>query len=134
MSGRWIESFEGSRQRELYDLYSKEWWTKGREFEDVISMVEHSDLAIGLCSDDGRLVAFARVLTDYTFKAMIFDVIVHSEFRGQSLGRKIVNRIIDHEALRRVRSFELYCPDSLVPFYGKLGFVKGTANLLFRER
>jgi predicted GNAT family N-acyltransferase len=134
MQGRWIETFEGERQRELYDLYSKEWWTAGREFEDVIKMMEHSDLAIGLCSDDDRLVAFARVLTDYTFKAMIFDVIVHSDFRGRGLGKAIVNRIVEHETLAQVRSFELYCPDDLVSFYGRIGFSKGRANLLFRER
>ncbi|UDL89249.1 GNAT family N-acetyltransferase [Mesorhizobium sp. PAMC28654] len=133
MPDRWIETFEGERWLQLYDLYSKEWWTAGRGFEDVVKMVEHSDLAIGLCSDD-RLIAFARVLTDYTFKALIFDVIVHADFRGRNLGRDIVTRIVDHESLARVRSFELYCPDTLVPFYGKLGFSKGTANLLFRER
>lgn len=132
--GRWIETFEGDRQRQLYDLYSKEWWTKGRKFEDVIRMVKHSSLAVGLCSDKDELIAFARVLTDYTFKAMIFDVIVHSDFRGRNLGRTIVDRIIAHETLAEVRSFELYCPDNLVPFYRKLGFAKGTANLLFRER
>jgi len=134
MAGRWIETFDGERQRQLYDLYSKVWWTVGRDFEAVVRMVEHSDLAMGLCTKDDRLIAFARVLTDYTFKAMIFDVIVHADFRGQNLGRAIVNRILDHERLAQVRSFELYCPDDLVPFYGKLGFSKGSANLLFRER
>ena len=134
MPGRWIEKFEGEHQRQLYDLYSKEWWTNGRSFPDVVTMVEHSDLAIGLCSDANQLIAFARVLTDYTFKAMIFDVIVRSDFRGQSLGRSIIDRIVRHETLAQVRSFELYCPDNLVPFYNKLGFAKGTANLLFRER
>ncbi|MDX8533475.1 GNAT family N-acetyltransferase [Mesorhizobium sp. VK25A] len=134
MPDRWIETFQGGRQRQLYDLYSKEWWTKGRQFEDVIRMVEHSDLAIGLCSNSDQLIGFARVLTDYTFKAMIFDVIVHSDFRGQRLGQAIINRIIGHETLTEVRSFELYCPDNLIPFYSKLGFAKGTATLLFRER
>ncbi|OBQ63715.1 GNAT family N-acetyltransferase [Mesorhizobium erdmanii] len=133
MADRWIETFEGERWPRLYDLYTKEWWTAGRSFEDVVKMVEHSDLAIGLCSDE-RLVAFARVLTDYTFKALIFDVIVHADFRGRGLGQAIVTRIIDHDRLASVRSFELYCPDRLVPFYAKLGFSKGTANLLFRER
>ncbi|TPK74084.1 GNAT family N-acetyltransferase [Mesorhizobium sp. B2-4-15] len=134
MPDRWIETFQGERQRQLYDLYSREWWTNGRQFEDVIRMVEHSDLAVGVCSDGDQLIGFARVLTDYTFKAMIFDVIVHSDFRGQQLGQAIINRIIGHKTLTEVRSFELYCPDALIPFYNKLGFAKGTASLLFRER
>ncbi len=134
MPGQWIEIFEGERQRQLYDLYSKEWWTEGRAFEDVIRMVKHSDLAIGFCSDRDELIAFARVLTDYTFKAMIFDVIVSSGFRSKGLGKSIVNRILDHETLTRVHRFELYCPDNLIPFYSGLGFAKGTAKLLFRAR
>lgn len=133
MPERWIESFEGDLWRQLYELYSREWWTAGRSFEEVVRMVGHSDLTIGLCLDD-RLVAFARVLTDYTFKAMIFDVIVHADFRGRNLGREVVTRIVEHESLAGVRSFELYCPDALVAFYAKLGFSKGTANLLFKER
>jgi len=35
--------------------------------------------------DDGDLVAAARILTDYTYYAMVFDVIVHAERRGEGL-------------------------------------------------
>lgn len=76
---------------------------------------------------------FARVLSDFTFKAMIFDVIVAGQHRGQGLGQALVGRILNHEKLKRVKSFELYCPDRLVPFYEKLGFVKGTSSLLYRQ-
>jgi predicted GNAT family N-acyltransferase len=131
---QWIGAFEGTRRQELYDIYRKEWWTDGRQFDDVMQMLEHSDIVIGCCSNDDKLVGFARVLTDFTFKAMIFDVIVHDDHRGNGLGQAIINRVISHVALARVSSFELYCPDKLVPFYAKLGFAKGSANLLFRGR
>nr|WP_286167882.1 GNAT family N-acetyltransferase [Ochrobactrum sp. MC-1LL] len=49
------------------------------------------------------------------------------------MGQALVGRILNHEKLNRVKSFELYCPDRLVPFYEKLGFVKGTSSLLFRQ-
>lgn len=130
----WIEVFEGARQDELYDLYRREWWTKGRTFEDVMSMVRHSDLSLGCCSAEGKLIGFTRVLTDYTFKAFIFDVIVHEAYRGRGIGEAILDRVVTHPTLGRVTSFELYCPDNLVPFYSKLGFSKGAANLLFFER
>ncbi len=52
---------------------------------------------------------------------------------GRASDRPLVERILHHEKLKRVKSFELYCPDRLVPFYEKLGFVKGTSSLLFRQ-
>lgn len=134
MNLHWIEAFEGQRTHELYALYCKEWWTQGRTFDEMTDMLVHSDLVLGCCSDDGQLVGFARVLTDYTFKALIFDVIIDEDFRGHGLGQSIVNRIINHETLSRVRSFELYCPERLVPFYEKLGFAKGTSLLLRHQR
>jgi GNAT superfamily N-acetyltransferase len=135
MAYRWIETFEGARQQELYELYRKEWWTAGRAFEDVMQMVAHSDITVGCCSnDENKLIGFARVLTDFTFKAMIFDVIVHDDFRGQGIGSAIIHRIIGDKSLEKVRGFELYCPDRLLPFYQKLGFAKRTSALLIHER
>jgi predicted GNAT family N-acyltransferase len=130
MQYEWIETFKGPRQEELYEFYRREWWTEGRNFDDVVRMLEHSDLTIGCCSNDGRLVGFARVLTDFTFKALIFDVIVHGNFRERGIGQAIIDRIIGHELLTKVSNFELYCPERLFPFYGKLGFAKSSSNLL----
>jgi GNAT superfamily N-acetyltransferase len=132
-SYEWIDIFEGDRQQELYAFYSKQWWTRGRTFEDVIRMIQHSDVVLGCCTEDGTLAGFARVLTDYTFKALIFDVIVREDFRGKGLGQVLVRRIIDHEALTMVRSFELYCPEALIPFYEKIGFERGKSALLFNQ-
>lgn len=39
------------------------------------------------------LVAYARVLTDFTFKALIFDVIVSENQRGCGLGDKLTELI-----------------------------------------
>jgi len=131
---RWIEQFAGGRRQELYDLYSKELWTQGRLFDDVMHMIEHSDIVLRCCADDGKLIGFSRVLTDYTFKAMIFDVIVDETYRSRGVRKAIVNLILGHEALKSVRSFELYCPDGLVPFYETLGFVKHSSALLRHQR
>ncbi|MHC1548513.1 GNAT family N-acetyltransferase [Phyllobacterium sp. K27] len=134
MNFRWIEAFEDTRALELHALYSKEWWTKGRSLDDMVRMLKHSDLTLGCCTDDGKLIGFARVLTDYTFKAFIFDVIAHERFRGVGVGQKIINRIISHPTLINVQSFELYCPDQIAPFYEKLGFIKSSSHLLMRRR
>ena len=135
MKLQWIDKFDGHLQRELHDFYGREWWTEGRSFEEMVSMIGHSDIVIG-CRQltDARLIGFARVLTDYTFKAMIFYVIVHSEFRGHGIGGAILDRIMSNKALDKIRNFELYCPERLVPYYEKQGFVRRTSLLLKYER
>jgi len=130
---RWMEELPAERHREFHALYSGEWWTKERSFEDVTHMLAHCDLLLFCLDADGRIAGFARVLSDFTFKAVIFDVIVAEQHRGQGLGLALVERILSHENLKRVKSFELYCPERLVPFYEKLGFVKGTSSLLFNQ-
>lgn len=130
---QWAERISPEQYPLFHAFYSKEWWTKGRSLADVTRMLEHCDLTVFCHDGENRIAAFARVLTDYTFKAMIFDVIVAEQYRGQGLGQRTVERILNHERLSRVKSFELYCPDRLVPFYEKMGFVKGTSSLLFNQ-
>lgn len=134
MNFRWIETFEGTRASELHALYSKEWWTKDRSLDQMVHMLRHSDLTLGCCTDDNKLIGFARVLTDYTFKAFIFDVITHEDFRGVGVGREVIDRIFGHPTLSGVQSFELYCPDHIAPFYEKLGFARSASHLLMRRR
>jgi predicted GNAT family N-acyltransferase len=133
LSFTWIEKFDAAQAREVLNLYEKEWWTKGRQYEDVVQMLDGSDLTIGCCTHDGELIGFARVLTDFTFKAFIFDVIVRDDYRGKKLGQEIIDRIIAMAPLKKVTSFELYCPDRLTPFYEKLGFKKSSSNLLIKK-
>ncbi len=61
---------------QLHHLYQGEWWTKRRSIEATRRVVHGSQICLGLETHAGELVGFARVLTDFTFKAFIFDVIV----------------------------------------------------------
>jgi GNAT superfamily N-acetyltransferase len=102
--------------RELHVLYQDEWWTRGRSLDDVRLMLEHSNFLFAFCNEsDGHLVAFARVLTDMVFKAFIFDVVVAPKYRHEGLGRLLMERILQHSALRNVQHIELYCLPELVP-------------------
>jgi predicted GNAT family N-acyltransferase len=126
----WLDTFEGEFQGQLFELYKQEWWTKGRSCEDVMSAFGNSDLVFGCVSDDDKLIACSRVLSDYTFKALIFDFIIAKTHRGQGLGKLMLDQITCYETLANVKSFELYCPDHIAPFYEKYGFEKSNSNLL----
>jgi len=82
----------------------------------VNKVLDGSDVLLGAINEKGAVVVFCRILTDYIFKAVIFDVIVDSSYRNTGLGREVIAKILKYEKLNEVKSFELYCPDSLSDF------------------
>ncbi|MGE3977989.1 MAG: GNAT family N-acetyltransferase [Nitrospira sp.] len=122
---------------DLCDLYQGEWWSKGRTVEEVRIALQNSDVVLRLCrSDTGALVAFARVLTDRVFKAVLFDVIVAPAYRARGTGRLLMERVMAHPIVSRVRDVDLYCLPELIPFYRRWGFTAEVSwvNLMRRVR
>lgn len=117
-----VEHLSDAQVRQLHALYQNEWWTKDRTLEQTRSCVEGSQICLGFTDSSGQLAGFGRVLTDFTFKALIFDVIIAPEHRGRGLGDELVAAIMNHPKLAPVSSFELYCLPELVPFYERHGF------------
>lgn len=105
----------------LHELYKNEWWTSSRTYAQTKSCVEGSQIVIGIV-DANQLVGFVRVLTDYTFKALIFDLIIKTEYRGQKLAQKLIQLVKEHESLKNVTHFELYCLPELKAFYKQFNF------------
>lgn len=105
------------------ELYKSASWTVDRKRDDVKPMLANSDVTVGLCEETtGKLVAFARVLTDFTYKAFIYDVIVLPEHRNHGVGSQLMEALINHPKLRDVLHQDLYCLEALVPFYNKCQF------------
>jgi GNAT superfamily N-acetyltransferase len=120
---------------DLERLYQAEWWTKGRRLPDIRKMLENTDVLVAFCDPtNGRLIAFARVITDYVYKALILDVIVDAAHRGKDLGGALMDAIVEHPRLKDVNHFELYCRPELVPFYRKWEFTEELGELRFMRR
>lgn len=121
--------------RELCELYRHEWWTEGRSLEGVRRMAEGDSIVFAVRHDpSGELAAFARVLTDGVYKALIFDVIVAPAHRRSGLGERLVRRIASHPRLADVRHHELYCLPELVPYYERLGFTSEVGGIVLMRR
>jgi GNAT superfamily N-acetyltransferase len=119
---------------ELHSLYQKEWWTKGRTLDATRRGIKGSQIVIGLLDGADSLIGFARVITDYTFKALIFDVIVAENARDHGLGSHLVSLVTSHDALRNVRHFELYCLPELIEFYEAHGFKSDVGKIQLMRR
>lgn len=117
-----VDTLTDAQCRQLHALYQQEWWTRGRTLADTRKCVEGSQIIIGLVDAGGSLQGFARVLTDYVFKALVFDVIVAGDRRGTGIGKALVSLVLNHRELRSVKKFELYCLPEVAGFYERLGF------------
>ncbi|MFB6087938.1 MAG: GNAT family N-acetyltransferase [Haloarculaceae archaeon] len=103
----------------LYETY--DWWAD-REEAAVGRALAATDEVVALRDDDtDELVAAARVLTDYTYYAMVFDVIVREERRGEGLGEDLLAAVVTHPPLADVTP-TLLAREGLVPFYEACGF------------
>lgn len=125
-----INTFTDDHCRQLHALYQQEWWTRGRTFQDARKCVQGSQICIGLIDGNGLLQGFVRVLTDYVFKALVFDVIVASNRRGTGLGKELVSLVLNHEKLWSVEHFELYCLPEMSDFYEKQGFSRNVGQVV----
>ena len=116
--------------QQLVDLYQEEWWTKGRLKSDVEVMLSGPSLVFAYADKHSNLAAFARVITDEVYKALIFDVIVRADLRCIGFGSVIINDIKKHPRLRFVKHLELYCKPELMPFYEQHGFMNLSNNVV----
>jgi predicted GNAT family N-acyltransferase len=128
-----LHSLNENQIQQLHLLYQNEYWSKGRSLEDTINCIKNSSMIFALVEND-QLLAFARVLTDYVFKALIFDVIVSPTQRAQGLGKEVVKAIIENNNLQKVRHIELYCLPELAHFYKQFGFTHETGSMQLMRR
>lgn len=104
----------------LVRLFDQARWAVGRTEEQARQMLKHTDLVVTAWDGD-KLVGFGRVLTDYVFRASIWDVIVDQAYQGKDVGSQLMERILAHPQLSRVELFWL-CTRDKQAFYEKLGF------------
>lgn len=104
---------------QLVRLFHQAPWAKDRTTQEANEMLRHTDLT--LCAWDREvLVGFGRVLTDFVYRATIWDVIVDQAYQKQGIGAEIVRRILHHPRLEKVELFWLCTRRP--GFYEKLGF------------
>ena len=123
------------RLPDLVELFSSQWWTSDRAATDVILMLAGSDIGVAAVDrNSDRLVGCARVITDFTYVALILDVIVAPEFHGRGIGAMIMESVVTDPRLAGVRSLELVCQPDVVGFYGRWGFTDQVGNSRLMRR
>lgn len=116
-----IYNFSGNQIEQLIQLYKDTGWGE-RSVEDTVNCVKNSQICIGILDQDNNLIGFTRIITDFIYKALILDVMVNADYRGTGLGQKLMRNVKNHEKLKKVKQFELYCLPEMEAFYSNFGF------------
>ena len=106
---------------QVLELYRCAEWSKDRTREEAELILANSSLVLSAW-DGNRLAGMARVLTDFVVRATLYDVIVRPEDQGKGVGRMLMEKFLDHPAMKRVPAIFLLTKDKR-PFYEKFGFV-----------
>jgi len=80
--------------------------------------------------DEGKLVGFARVISDGVYQAALYDMAVHPDCQGKGLGKSIVYKIKE-----KLSGFNiiLYASPGKEEFYYNLGFRKMLTGMALFE-
>jgi GNAT superfamily N-acetyltransferase len=130
-----IDRIDAALRDDLVALFQSAWWTAARTPEAIERMLDGSDVVVGLThSPSGRLIGFARAITDRTFLAVVLDVIVAPDLRGRGLGARLMDELLSRPELADIDSIELVCQPELTGFYRRWGFTDAVGTSLLMRR
>ncbi|MFZ7333234.1 GNAT family N-acetyltransferase [Streptococcus pluranimalium] len=98
----------------LAKLYQSQGWESFTE-ERIVHLLESSHYI--LIEENGVIIAFLRYLTDDVLTTFIAEILVDKAFRGQGLGRLLVEEIMNLHSKTRLELIS-----EADDFYDHLGF------------
>jgi ribosomal protein S18 acetylase RimI-like enzyme len=111
-------------------LYSDVGWWDDRLEEDIEVML-NNEQSVGVWEDD-TLIGFARAVSDGKFRAYIEDVVIHSSYRNEGIGEKLVSKLLAE--LSHIDVISLFCEEHLIPFYEKNNFKSSKSQFVMHKK
>ena len=117
--------------KNLLDLNTS--WAKGRDENQLKIMLANSDVVITLWNCK-KLIGFGRATSDYSFRAVLWDIVVTDDLQGYGYGKIIVKTLLNSQAIKKAKKIYLMTTKSS-DFYQQLGFkIVNNQNLMLLEK
>ena len=129
-----VSTLNDKQISQLETMFENTFWADGRKRPQIDKMLQNSDIVIGILDAEENLLAFCRLLTDYTYRAILYDMFVDPNQRKQGLGKLLMDTIINHPALNGVEHIDLNCKVELLPFYHHWQFTENTSGMRLMRR
>nr|YP_009394867.1 hypothetical protein [Polysiphonia stricta]ARW63429.1 hypothetical protein [Polysiphonia stricta] len=111
--------------QELETLCDQVGWVR-RPIKKVKLALDNSFLIVSLFyykNNKERLIGFARVTSDGSFNATIWDVVIHPEFQSIGLGKALMQEVIRKLRSNDISTITLFADPQVVKFYKHIGFM-----------
>ena len=119
---RLIDEFPGDMLLHIAGLYiSAKWVAQGDDTSFLLPALKGSTLVAGAFSA-GKIIGIARAISDGCSDAYIQDVVVSPDFRGQGIGRRLMETLVDNLKNRGIDWIALVGEPGTEDFYRKLGW------------
>jgi N-acetylglutamate synthase-like GNAT family acetyltransferase len=131
---RYTDTLDAAQLQQLIALFqAAAFWASDRTAEDMAIAIAHSHPVVTVWDHD-RLIGFSRATSDGVFRATIWDVVIHPDYQGAGLGRKIVQTVLSHPLMSRIERVYLMTTNQQT-FYERIGFEENqtTTMVLFHR-
>ena len=91
-------------------LETESYWAQNRDLAKTLKAIENS-MCFGVYRT-GKLVGFARVVSDFATFAYVGDVFILNEYRGRGLSKWLMQTIVGHPDLQGLRRWILATRDA----------------------
>ena len=95
-------------------------WARERTVADLEIAIANSNPVVSVWNGN-QMIGFARATSDGIYRATVWDVVIHPDFRGAGLGRKLVQTVLSHPCVSRVERVYLMTTHQQ-KFYEGIGF------------
>ena len=103
-------------------------WARERTIKDLKTAVLNSNPVVTIW-DDQTMIGFCRGTSDGVYRATIWDVVIHKEYQGLGLGRKLVETALSHPLMSQVERVYLMTTYQQ-KFYEKIGFQENQSTTM----
>ena len=115
-------------QQLLHLFEAGSFWAQDRQLEDWGIALANSHPVISVW-DQQQLIGFARATSDGIYRGTIWDVVIHPDYRGHGLGRKLVQTVLAHPHMSKVERVYLMTTHQQ-SFYERIGFTKNSSTTM----
>ncbi|MDD3390788.1 MAG: GNAT family N-acetyltransferase [Synergistaceae bacterium] len=117
---------------ELANLYRFTRWGKSRSIEDIARMLDGTSMCFSV-RHENHLVAFCRMLTDFVYRASLWDIMVHPDHQGKKVGTSLLDYALGHPSIKNIPLIITYTSE-LGPFLAPHGFTPREGAMMLMRR
>ncbi len=117
-----VKSADNSQILALYQ--AENWWQQddNPRYLDGVAAIIRETYCFVIASQGEQIIGMGRAISDGVSDAYIQDVTVRKDFRGQGIGKAIINALLEHLKLNGLQWIGLISEPGYERFYQSLGF------------